>query len=196
MPLFSNFQLGGLTLPNRIVMAPMTRSRAKTECADELTAAYYAQRSTAGLIVSEGVPISREAVGYAFLPGISTDEQVAGWRQTTNAVHKGGGRIFAQLWHVGRVSHTSLQEDGRQPVSSTTQPAAGDRVFAYAWRDDGSVGFVQPSPPRALDTSEVSRVVADYASAAQRALAAGFDGVEVHAAHGYLIEQFLNPKIN
>ena len=196
MPLFSNFQLGGLTLPNRIVMAPMTRSRAKTECADELTAAYYAQRSTAGLIVSEGVPISREAVGYAFLPGISTDEQVAGWRQTTNAVHKGGGRIFAQLWHVGRVSHTSLQEDGRQPVSSTTQPAAGDRVFAYAWRDDGSVGYVQPSPPRALDTSEVSRVVADYASAAQRALAAGFDGVEVHAAHGYLIEQFLNPKIN
>ena len=132
MPLFSNFQLGGLTLPNRIVMAPMTRSRAKTECADELTAAYYAQRSTAGLIVSEGVPISREAVGYAFLPGISTDEQVAGWRQTTNAVHKGGGRIFAQLWHVGRVSHTSLQEDGRQPVSSTTQPAAGDRYAVFS----------------------------------------------------------------
>ena len=196
MPLFSKFDLSGLPLPNRIVMAPMTRSRAQAECADELTAAYYRQRVTAGLIISEGVPISSEAVGYAFLPGISTEEQIAGWRQTTASVHEGGGRIFSQLWHVGRVSHTSLQEGGRPPVSSTDAPAAGDRAFAYAWRDDGSVGFVQPSAPRALETSEIPRVVADYVLAARRALAAGFDGVEVHAAHGYLVEQFLNPKIN
>lgn len=196
MDLFSPFDLGGLVLPNRIVMAPMTRSRAAAERADNLTAAYYRQRASAGLIISEGVPISREAVGYAFLPGVSSDEQVAGWRGVTHAVHESGGRIFAQLWHVGRVSHTSLQEAGAAPVSSTNEPAEGGRAFAYARRDDGSIGFVPPSAPRALETSEVPRVVADYVVAARNAISAGFDGVEIHAAHGYLVEQFLNPKIN
>lgn len=196
LKLCSPFEFGDLTLPNRIVMAPMTRSRAREECADAEPALYYSQRATAGLIVSEGVPISREAVGYAFLPGVSPGRQVAGWRDVTAAVHASGARIFAQLWHVGRVSHASLQPDGHPPVSSTDQAPHGDRVFAYAWRADGEVGFVEPTAPRALETAEVPRVVEDYARAARNALSAGFDGVEVHAAHGYLIEQFLNPKIN
>lgn len=196
MSLFETFDLAGLQLPNRIVMAPMTRSRAPTEVADDLTAIYYQQRATAGLIISEGAPISREAVGYAFLPGLYTERQIEGWRGVTSAVHDAGGRIYAQIWHVGRVSHVSLQDGQQPPVSSTDRPAEGPRTFAYAWRDDGSVGFVAPSVPRALTTEEIARVVADYAHAAKQAIRAGFDGVEIHGAHGYLIEQFLNPTIN
>lgn len=196
MSLFENFDLAGLQLPNRIVMAPMTRSRSPAGVADDLMAIYYSQRATAGLIISEGVPISREAVGYAFLPGIHTERQIEGWRGVTSAVHDAGGRIYAQLWHVGRVSHTSLQEGQGHPVSSTARPAEGPRTFAYARREDGSVGFVAPSVPRALATDEISRVVGDYARAAKDAVKAGFDGVEIHGAHGYLIEQFLNPHIN
>lgn len=196
MRLLERFELGGLTLPNRVVMAPMTRSRAPVETADGQTALYYRQRAAAGLIVSEGIPISPEAVGYSFLPGLSSRQQLDGWRGVTDAVHDAGGRIYAQLWHVGRVSHTSLQPQGLAPVSSSSQPAVGPRVFAYAPREDGSIGFVPPSAPRALATEEVVRVVADYGRAAHRALEVGFDGVEIHGAHGYLVEQFLNPGIN
>ncbi|WP_374348825.1 alkene reductase [Phenylobacterium sp.] len=196
MRLFDPFDLAGMALPNRIVMAPMTRSRAASEVADDLTANYYRQRATAGLIITEGVPISPEAVGYAFLPGFRSQTQRAGWRKVATAVRGARGRIFMQLWHVGRVSHASLQPEGRAPVSSTDRIAEGPRTFAYGRRDDGSIGFVAPSPPRALTTEEVSRVVAEYARAARDAVAAGFDGVEIHGAHGYLIEQFLNPLIN
>lgn len=196
MSLFSRYELSGLPLPNRIVMAPMTRSRAQSECADEMTATYYGQRASAGLIITEGTPISPEAIGYSFLPGLGTPSQVAGWRQATNAVHEAGGRIFTQLWHVGRVSSAVLQPNGQPPVSSTEVAAAGERVFAYGPRPDGSIGFIPPSKPRALATDELPRIVSDYARAARHALEAGFDGVEIHAAHGYLMEQFLNPAIN
>mgnify|MGYP000867258022 CR=1 FL=1 len=183
MSLFETFDLAGLQLPNRIVMAPMTRSRAPTEVADDLTAIYYQQRATAGLIISEGAPISREAVGYAFLPGLYTERQIEGWRGVTSAVHDAGGRIYAQIWHVGRVSHVSLQDGQQPPVSSTDRPAEGPRTFAYAWRDDGSVGFVAPSVPRALTTEEIARVVADYAhrtcgAAAEIAAIVAEDGFE------------------
>lgn len=192
--LFTPFSLGGLTLPNRIVMAPLTRSRAKTNAADALTALYYTQRATAGLIVSEGTPISREGQGYLFNPGIFSPEQVAGWRTVTESVHSVEGRMFAQLWHVGRVSHTSLQQGARAPVSASDRSASG--ALAYARDASGKPAFVATSQPRALTTAEVQRVVGDFARAAQNAIDAGFDGVEIHGANGYLHEQFLNPRVN
>ena len=192
--LFTPFSLGGLALPNRIVMAPLTRSRAKTDAADALTALYYTQRATAGLIVSEGTPISREGQGYLFNPGIFTAEQVAGWRSVTDSVHSVNGRMFAQLWHVSRVSHTSLQPDGRAPVSASDRVANG--ALAFARDAAGEPAFVAASQPRALATEEVRRIVEDFAQAAQNAIDAGFDGVEIHGANGYLHEQFLNPHVN
>ena len=192
--LFKPFDLNEIPLANRIVMAPMTRSRAANNIADERTALYYAQRATAGLIVTEGSPISREGQGYLFNPSIYSDEQVAGWRLTTDSVHAVGGKIFAQLWHVGRVSHTSLQPDGGAPRSATSRLAKDSIVFAYD--DNGKPGFVSTSTPSALSTMEVERVVEDFVSAAANAIEAGFDGVEIHAANGYLFEQFLNPLVN
>uniref|UniRef100_UPI00406C3DD9 alkene reductase n=1 Tax=Pseudomonas sp. F3-2 TaxID=3141539 RepID=UPI00406C3DD9 len=192
--LFAPYSLNSLTLNNRFVMAPMTRSRAPDDIATEQIALHYTQRGTAGLIVSEGTPISREGQGYLFNPGIFTPEQIKGWKLTTDSVHSVGGRMFAQLWHVGRVSHTSIQEDGKAPVSSTNKPAQGAIAFGYT--DDGEPGFVPTSVPRALATDEVGRVVEDFAQAAENAIAAGFDGVEIHGANGYLIEQFLNPRVN
>lgn len=190
--LFDPFDLHGLVLPNRVVMAPMTRSRALTGVPDELTVQYYEQRTSAGLIISEGAPITQEGNGWLYTPGLYTDAQVAGWRRVTEAVHTRDGRIFAQLWHVGRGSHTSLQAEGRAPVSSTTKD--GDTTFAL--RPDGTPGFIPSSPPRALATGEVARVVDDFAAAAGNADAAGFDGVEIHAATRYLFEQFLNAAFN
>lgn len=192
--LFSDFDLGGRKLKNRVVMAPLTRARAPRDVADETIALYYAQRATAGLIVSEGTPISREGQGYLFNPGIFTPEQIAGWRLTTQSVHAIGGCIFAQIWHVGRVSHTSVQENNGAPVSASTKIAVG--AMAYGYREDGTSGFVASSPPRALATGEITRVIEDYAQAAANAIEAGFDGVEIHGANGYLIEQFLNPGVN
>lgn len=192
--LFKPFDLNGIPLANRIVMAPMTRSRAANNIADERTALYYAQRATAGLIVTEGSPISREGQGYLFNPSIYSDEQTAGWRLTTDSVHAVGGKIFAQLWHVGRVSHTSLQPDGKAPRSATSRLAKDSIVFAYD--DQGRPGFVSASTPSALSTREVGRVVEDFVAAAANAVDAGFDGVEIHAANGYLFEQFLNPLVN
>ena len=192
--IFKPYTARGLSLRNRIVMAPMTRSRAPDDVANEFTALYYTQRATAGLIISEGTPISREGQGYLFNPGMYLSAQIEGWRLTTDSVHAAGGKIFAQLWHVGRVSHTSIQADGAAPVSATGKIAEGASAFGFD--ADGKPGFVPVSPPRALSTKEVKRVVQDFANAAANAIAAGFDGVEVHAANGYLFEQFFNPLVN
>jgi 2,4-dienoyl-CoA reductase-like NADH-dependent reductase (Old Yellow Enzyme family) len=159
-----------------------------------MTAVYYRQRAGAGLIISEGTPISQEGTGYLFNPGIFSAEQIAGWRKTTDAVRAAGGRIFAQLWHVGRVSHVSIQPNGRSPISSTARVAKGARAFGYT--EKGEPGFVQTSEPRPLATGEIAGLVADFVQAAVNAMDAGFDGVELHGAGGYVFEQFLNPNVN
>ncbi len=192
--IFEPFNLSGTMLSNRVVMAPMTRSRAPDDIATETVALYYAQRATAGLIISEGTSISREGQGYLFVPGIYSPEQVAGWRLTTSSVHALGARIFAQIWHVGRVSHTSIQSNDAAPVSPSSKIANGATAFGYD--DAGKPGFVAASVPHQLSTDEVVRVVGDFADAAGNAIEAGFDGVEIHGANGYLLEQFLNPLVN
>lgn len=192
--LFEPFDLGGRSLANRIVMAPMTRSRNPDGIPNDLNALYYGQRAQAGLIVTEGTPISPTAEGYLFVPGLFTPQQVEGWRKVTEAVHAKGGTIFAQLWHVGRVSHVSNQPGGIAPVSSTAQIARNAQAWGHT--EDGTPGAVDVSAPRALETGEVYCVIADFAEAAANAIAAGFDGVELHGANGYLIEQFLNPTVN
>ncbi len=188
--LFQPVTMGGdLTLANRIVMAPLTRSRAgKGDTPGPLNAEYYAQRATAGLIVSEATNISQQGKGYAFTPGIYTDEQVAGWRLVTDAVHAAGGRIVCQLWHVGRISHPSLQPGGGLPVSASDVLAKGQ-----AFTESGFQPFVQP---RALKTGEIAGLVDSYRHATECAKRAGFDGVEIHAANGYLLEQFLRTHTN
>ncbi|GAB0120319.1 alkene reductase [Acidisoma sp. 7E03] len=191
--LFTPFDLCGLALPNRIFMAPLTRSRGPQDAATDLVALYYTQRATAGLIISEGSPISQEGQGYFYNPGIFTPEQIAGWRLVTNSVHAVGGRMFIQLWHVGRISHSSNQPNKGAPVSSTDKAA---NAMAFGRDDTGKVGFVPASKPRALETDEVARVVGDFVQSARNAMEAGFDGVELHAANGYLFDQFLNPHIN
>lgn len=193
--LFKPYSMGGLTLPNRIVMPPMTRSRASQpgDVPNELMAEYYAQRASAGLIVSEGSWISPLGKGYAWTPGIHTAEQLAGWRKVTDAVHAAGGRIFAQLWHVGRLSHTSLL-NGASPVSSSAIQAKGVNVFVAD--AEGKPGFVQASEPRALSVAEIHAIVGEYRQAASNAMAAGFDGVELHAANGYLVNQFIDSNAN
>lgn len=192
--LFKPFNLSGTLLKNRIVMAPMTRARAPHDIADERTALYYAQRVTAGLIVTEGTPISREGQGYLFNPSIHSTAQIEGWKLTTDSVHAAGGKIFAQLWHVGRLSHPTLQADGKLPVSPSSQKAKGGKAFAY--NSDGKPGLIEVLAPHALETQEIPRLVADFAQAAKNAIAEGFDGVEIHGANGYLLEQFMNPLVN
>ena len=194
-PLFTPYTLGDLPLANRIVMPPMTRSRSSQpgDVPNDLMAAYYAQRASAGLIISEGTWISPLGKGYAWTPGICTEEQVAGWRKVTDAVHAVGGRIFAQLWHVGRLSHSSLL-DGQQPVSSSALQATG--VNVYVVEADGKPGFAQASTPRALSVEEIHDIVDQYRQAARNAMAAGFDGVELHAANGYLVNQFIDSNAN
>ncbi|MGQ0671588.1 MAG: alkene reductase [Hyphomicrobium sp.] len=188
--LFTPLEMGDLTLANRIVLAPLTRNRALPDgdVPHDLNAEYYAQRASAGLLITEGSQVSPEGKGYITTPGIYSAAQVAGWRKVTGAVHAKGGRIFIQLWHVGRVSHTSLQEDGRAPVAPSAIRAM-TKTFA------GS-GFIETSIPRALETAEIARIVGDYRRAAINAKAAGFDGVELHAANGYLIDQFLRDGSN
>lgn len=193
-PLFESFNLSGIPLRNRVVMAPLTRARAPRDIADERTALYYAQRATAGLIVSEGTPISREGQGYLFNPGIYTAEQIEGWRLTTQSVHAVGGRMFAQLWHVGRVSHPTIQHDGQLPVSASSRRAVGAQAFGHD--ETGQPGLVEPPAPRQLATDEIPRIVGEFAQAAANAIEAGFDGVEIHGANGYLFEQFMNPLVN
>ncbi len=187
--LFQPARVGDMTLANRIVMAPLTRDRAGPgQVPTALMAAYYAQRASAGLIITEATQISAEGQGYLDTPGIYSDEQVAGWQLVTDAVHAAGGQIVVQLWHVGRISHVSLLPNGQPPVSSTAK-AAHTKTFT-------AKGFEAVSTPRALATDELPRVVADYVHAARCAMKAGFDGVEVHGANGYLLEQFLRDSIN
>lgn len=195
MQLFEQLRLGALELPNRIVMPPMTRSRSSQpgDVPNELMAEYYAQRASAGLIISEGTYISPMAKGYAGTPGIHTEAQLAGWRKVTDAVHAAGGRIFAQLWHVGRLSHSSLL-GGAAPVSSSPLQAKGVRVFIEG--EGGIPGFAEASAPRALEVHEIREIVGQYAQAARNAMAAGFDGVELHGANGYLVNQFLDSFAN
>jgi len=188
--LFTPIQVGDLELPHRVVMAPLTRNRARAsdDAPHALHAEYYAQRASAGLIITEATQITPEGKGYAWTPGIHSDSQLEGWRAVTEAVHARGGRIFLQLWHVGRISHTSLQPDGQAPVGPSAA-AADAHTF------DGT-GFVKTSTPRALETDEIPRVLDDYRRAAQNAKDVGFDGVEVHAANGYLLDQFLRDGAN
>jgi N-ethylmaleimide reductase len=187
--LFAPSQLGPLLLPNRIVMAPMTRNRAGAgNVPTALNAEYYVQRASAGLIVTEATQVSPQGVGYPGTPGIHSDAQVEGWRLVTDAVHRAGGRIFLQLWHVGRISHPSLQPDGALPVAPSAIAAEGEAFTA-----SGPQPFVVP---RALETGEIPGVVGQFEDGARRALAAGFDGVEIHAANGYLIDQFLRDGAN
>ncbi len=188
--LFTPLTVGDLTLKNRVVMAPLTRNRAKPEddTPYDIHAEYYGQRAGAGLIITEGTQVSPEGKGYAWTPGIYSPAQVAGWKAVTDAVHAKGGLIAAQIWHVGRISHTSLQQDGAAPVA----PSA---IGAESKTFDGT-GFVETSVPRALTLQELPRLVDDYRKAAQNALAAGFDAVEIHAANGYLIDQFLRDTSN
>ncbi|EPK3392861.1 MULTISPECIES: alkene reductase [Pseudomonadota] len=198
--LFTPYRLGELELPNRIVMPPMTRSRATSgNVPTTLMAEYYAQRASAGLIVTEGTQISQQGQGYAWTPGIHSAEQVAGWRVVTDAVHAAGGRIFAQLWHVGRVSHVSLQPGRAAPVSSSPLVADGVKVFIDPDGKGPKAGvgeMVQHSAPQALSEAGIAQVVQDFAAAARNAMAAGFDGVELHGANGYLINQFIDSQAN
>lgn len=198
--LFTAYRLGDLELPNRIVMPPMTRSRAGTnDVPTALMAEYYSQRASAGLIISEGTQISRQGQGYAWTPGIYSAEQIAGWRTVTHAVHAAGGRMFAQLWHVGRVSHTSLQPDGGAPVSSSPLVAEGVKVFIDPEGRGPAAGvgeMIQHSAPRALSEAGITGVVKDFVHAARNAMDAGFDGVELHGANGYLINQFIDSQAN
>jgi N-ethylmaleimide reductase len=187
MRLFEPIRLGELTLPNRIVMAPMTRNRATGTVPGERNARYYAQRASAGLIVTEATQIAPRGVGYPDTPGIHDDAQVAGWRLATEAVHRAGGQIALQLWHVGRISHSSFH-GGAPPVSASAVRPAGQ-----AWTPSGSHPF---ETPHALTGDEILEVIAGYAAAARRAKLAGFDAVEVHGANGYLIDQFLQSGTN
>ena len=191
--LFDPLQLGDIALANRVVMAPLTRDRAGPgRVPHALNALYYAQRADpvtgAGLIVSEGTQVGPLGQGYLDTPGIYSPEQVAGWKLVTAAVHAKGGRIVAQIWHVGRISHTSLLPEGEQPVSATAK-IAHTKTFTPN-------GFDPVSQPRALTTEEVGQVVDQFRQAARNAVDAGFDGVEVHGANGYLVEQFLRDSCN
>ncbi|MDX2254064.1 MAG: alkene reductase [Pseudanabaenaceae cyanobacterium bins.39] len=187
--LLSPVKLGCYTLPNRIVMAPLTRNRAGAGFVPrEMNALYYAQRASAGLIISEASQISQQGMGYPDTPGIYTAEQVEGWRLVTKAVHDRGGKIFLQLWHVGRISHPDLQPDGALPVAPSAIAPEGEAA-TYT----GMQPFVTP---RALELSEIPQIIEQYRIGAKNALDAGFDGVEIHAANGYLLDQFLQDNTN
>jgi len=189
LDLYSPIKLGSIALKNRIVMAPLTRNRAgEGGIPQAINVTYYEQRATAGLIITEATPISKMAHGYPMLPGIYTDAQVAGWKKVTEAVHAKGGKIVLQLWHVGRISHPSLLPNGALPVAPSAIKPAG-QAFTY----QGLVDYVEP---RALDASELPGIVQDYVHATKCALAAGFDGVEIHSANGYLLDQFLRDASN
>lgn len=191
--LFDTVQVGDLLLPNRIVMAPLTRNRAPGAIPTQLMADYYAQRATAGLLITEATAISHQAQGYADVPGLYGTEQLDGWKQVTRAVHGAGGQVVVQLWHVGRVSHHALQPGGGPPVAPSALAAKTKTVLIR----DGVPTFVPTSEPRALDAEELPEIVHTYRAAALNAVqTAGFDGVEIHGANGYLLDQFLKNGSN
>lgn len=187
--IFEPYELGSITLANHIVMAPLTRNRAGAGLVpSELAATYYAQRATAGLIITEATQISAQAQGYQDTPGIYTQAQIDGWRKVTDAVHAKGGHIFVQLWHVGRISHVDLQPDGAAPVAPSAIRAE-TKTFV-------NNSFSDVSEPRALELQEIQGIIDDFRKASANAIAAGFDGVEIHGANGYLLEQFLKDGAN
>jgi N-ethylmaleimide reductase len=187
--LFEPFKLGPTTLPNRLVMAPLTRNRALAGLVpNPLAVEYYGQRASAGLLVSEATQVSQQGQGYQDTPGIYSKEQVAGWRKVTDRVHARGGRIFLQLWHVGRISHVSLQENNQAPVAPSAIRAKGKTFVGGT--------FADVSEPRALTLEEIPGIIESFKKGAANALAAGFDGVEVHGANGYLLEQFAKDGTN
>lgn len=187
--LFEPYTLGSLTLSNRIVMAPLTRNRAgQGFVPGDLAAEYYGQRASAGLLISEATQISKQGQGYQDTPGIYSRAQIDGWRKVTAAVHAKGGRIFLQLWHVGRISHVDLQENGAAPVAPSAIRAE-TKTFV-------NNGFVEVSEPRALELDELPGIVNDFRQAAANAIEAGFDGVEIHGANGYLLDQFAKDGAN
>lgn len=194
--LFESTQLGPYTLKNRIVLPPLTRSRSSQpgNIPNDLMADYYRQRAGAGFMVTEGTQIEPRGQGYAWTPGMHSPEQVEGWRKITAAVHAEGSIIFAQLWHVGRVSHNSLQPGGAAPVAPSA--IAADNVKVFVETGPGQGALTEPSVPRALTTAEVKELVQLYAQAARNALDAGFDGVELHCANGYLVNQFISSHTN
>jgi len=188
MDLFSPITIGNYSLKNRIFMAPMTRCRSvDNNIPNDLMATYYAQRASAGLIISEATQISKMGIGYPCTPGIHTSAQVEGWKKTTQAVHNKGGRIFLQLWHVGRISHPSYL-DGETPVSSSAIKPSG-QVYTFEGMKDYEI-------PRALEAQEIKELVNEYVQGAKNAMKAGFDGVELHGANGYLLDQFLRDGTN
>lgn len=188
--LFQPFQLGDIQLTNRMVMAPLTRSRAEAgNVPGPMTIEYYAQRASLGLIIAEATQVSAQAQGYVSTPGLHTPEQIAGWRKVTDEVHARGGKIFVQLWHTGRMSHTAFQPGENAPVAPSSIRANAKTYIPGA-------GYVDTSLPRALETSEIAGIVDDFRTAARNAIEAGFDGVEIHGAHGYLIDAFLRDGSN
>ncbi len=189
MNLFSKHQLGPATLKNRVVMAPMTRCRAIGNIPGDLMVDYYAQRASAGLIITEGIAPSANGLGYPRIPGLFSEDQVAGWRRVTDAVHDAGGTIFAQLMHTGRIAHPINMPEGSHIVAPSAVAAAGS-MFTDT---DG----MQPHPvPKEMDAQDIAQAIDEFVGAARNAIAAGFDGIELHAANGYLLEQFLNPTSN
>lgn len=192
--LFDPITFGAIAAPNRIVMAPLTRNRSPGAVPGELVAEYYAQRASAGLLITEGTAISHQGQGYADVPGLYAPEQLAGWRRVTDGVHEAGGRIVTQLWHVGRISHETLQPGGGKPVAPSAIRA---KSKTYLINPDGTGAFAETSEPRALDLGEIPGILDDYRCAAKAAVEeAGFDGVEIHAANGYLVDQFLRSGSN
>lgn len=190
MKLFTSLQLGALSLNNRVVMAPLTRMRASEgDVPGELAAEYYSQRASAGLIISEAAQISMLGKGYPGTPGIFSDAQVAGWKKVTDAVHAKGGKMVCQLWHVGRISHSSLHPTEGLPVAPSAIAPSG-KVYTATWQ------LAEYETPRSLTLAEIPALIQDYVNAAQQAKAAGFDGVEVHGANGYLLDQFLHDGSN
>lgn len=187
--LFTPFEKGNLKLKNHLVMAPMTRSRAIDNIPNELMATYYAQRSGAGLIITEGTSPSPEGLGYPRIPGIYSDAQIAGWKKVTNAVHQNGAKIFLQLMHTGRIANVANLPDGLQPVAPSNIKAAGS-IFT------DTLGMQEHSVPVELTLKGIKKVISDFVKASENAILAGFDGVEIHGANGYLLEQFLNPNVN
>ncbi|HMA09901.1 MAG TPA: alkene reductase, partial [Ramlibacter sp.] len=188
--LFDSYDLGALRLSNRIVMAPMTRSRAvERNIPNALMADYYAQRATAGLIITEGVSPSPNGLGYARIPGLFNDEQVTGWKLVTSAVHRAGGKIFVQLMHTGRVAHQNNLPAGGRVIGPDQAVCPGEM-----WTDQS--GLQPHTAPTPMTAADIAQAIAEFAHSARLAVEAGFDGIELHAANGYLIEQFLNANIN
>ncbi len=188
--LFQPFQLGDIQLANRMVMAPLTRNRAEPgNVPGAMTIEYYAQRASLGLIIAEATQVSAQAQGYVSTPGVHTPEQIAAWRKVTDEVHARGGKIFVQLWHTGRMSHTAFQPGENAPVAPSSIRANAKTYIPGA-------GYVDTSLPRALETSEIAGIVDDFRTASRHAIEAGFDGVEIHGAHGYLIDAFLRDGSN